>query len=83
MCLFPKNTLKQYVSASDSFEAKLLAPTDEGHHVRGVVLEQGARLALHLVVCRRPSPFFFLLSSFFILGIFVRVAESNPFFTLP
>jgi len=28
------------------------------------------RLAPHLVVCRRPSP-----SSFFILGIFVRIAE--------
>jgi len=35
-------------------------------------------LAPHLVVCRQPSPFFFL-----ILGIFVTIAESNPFFTLP
>jgi len=30
-----------------------------------------------LAVCRRPSPVFF------ILGIFVRIAESDPFFTLP
>jgi len=35
-------------------------------------------LAPHLAVCRRPSLFFFS-----ILGIFVRIAESNPFFTLP
>jgi hypothetical protein len=34
----------------------------------------GARLAFHLT-----QPF----TSFSILGIFVRIAESNPFFTLP
>ena len=45
-----------------------------------VVLRQGAHLALGTTFSRlsRPGPFFFL-----ILGIFVTIAESNPFFTLP
>jgi hypothetical protein len=44
-------------------------------------LERGVRLALGTIFGSSVAEL--ALSSFFILGIFVRTAESNPFFKLP